>query len=103
MGQDALIVHDEAHLTPAFSRLLRDIAEEQRKSKEPRPVHVLELSATVSSISNGPILGLEPEDEDDAVVEGFNAHKSLLFSETADLAEHIVELAWTTTTVHTRC
>src|SRR5262249_3540641 len=95
LGQDALIVHDEAHLTPAFSRLLRDIAEEQRKSKEPRPMHVLELSATVSSTSNGPILGLEPEDEDDVVVcNRLNAQKSLLFYETNDLAEHIAELAW---------
>ena len=67
LGRDSLIVHDEAHLTPAFSRLLRDIAEEQRKSNEPRPVHVLELSATASNTSNGPVLGLEPEDEDDAV------------------------------------
>lgn len=46
LGQDALIVHDEAHLEPAFQSLLTAIAEEQRRCKEPRPVKVLALSAT---------------------------------------------------------
>jgi CRISPR-associated endonuclease/helicase Cas3 len=46
IGQDALIVHDEAHLSPAFSRLLWKIEREQREANEPRPLRVLELSAT---------------------------------------------------------
>jgi CRISPR-associated endonuclease/helicase Cas3 len=46
LGQDALLVHDEAHLEPAFQSLLTAIAEEQRRSKEPRPLAVLALSAT---------------------------------------------------------
>ncbi|MGA2403189.1 MAG: type I-U CRISPR-associated helicase/endonuclease Cas3, partial [Syntrophobacteraceae bacterium] len=41
IGKDALIVHDEAHLTLAFSKLLGSIAEAQ--TCESRPVRVLEL------------------------------------------------------------
>lgn len=46
LGQDALLVHDEAHLEPAFQSLLTAIAAEQRRSDEPRPLKVLALSAT---------------------------------------------------------
>lgn len=46
LGQDALLVHDEAHLEPAFQSLLTAIADEQRRSHEPRPLKVLALSAT---------------------------------------------------------
>lgn len=46
LGQDALIVHDEAHLTLAFGKLIKDIAQIQRAAGEPRPIRVMELSAT---------------------------------------------------------
>lgn len=46
LGQDALLVHDEAHLEPAFQSLLTAIAEEQLRNQEPRPLRVLALSAT---------------------------------------------------------
>lgn len=46
LGQDALVVHDEAHLEPAFQSLLTSIADEQRRCNEPRPLKVLALSAT---------------------------------------------------------
>ena len=46
LGQDTLLVHDEAHLEPAFQSLLTSIAAEQRRSDEPRPLKVLALSAT---------------------------------------------------------
>lgn len=46
LGQDALLVHDEAHLEPAFQSLLTAIADEQHRSNEPRPLKVLALSAT---------------------------------------------------------
>jgi CRISPR-associated endonuclease/helicase Cas3 len=44
LGQDALYIHDEAHLTPAFGALLADVAARQRDSL--RPIRVLELTAT---------------------------------------------------------
>lgn len=46
LGHDALLVHDEAHLEPAFQSLLTVIADEQRRRNEPRPLIVLALSAT---------------------------------------------------------
>jgi CRISPR-associated endonuclease/helicase Cas3 len=46
LGQDSLLVHDEAHLTPAFGKLVRRVAEWQRDRHEPRPLQVIELSAT---------------------------------------------------------
>lgn len=46
LGQDALLVHDEAHLEPAFQSLLTAIVDEQRRSNEPRPLKVLALTAT---------------------------------------------------------
>lgn len=46
LGQDALLVHDEAHLEPAFQSLLTSIADEQHRCSEPRPLKVLALSAT---------------------------------------------------------
>ena len=46
LGQDALLVHDEAHLEPAFQSLLTAIADEQHRSHELRPLKVLALSAT---------------------------------------------------------
>jgi len=46
LGHDALIVHDEAHLTPAFGALLRQISDLQQRRDEPRPLRVLEMTAT---------------------------------------------------------
>lgn len=52
LGQDALLVHDEAHLEPAFQRLVADIENEQKRERKraivpPWPqLHVMELSAT---------------------------------------------------------
>ena len=66
IGQDTLIVHDEAHLTPVFSDLLRAVAEVQRRF-DPRPIRIIELSAT-SRATESVSLGLEPEDEKDKVV-----------------------------------
>jgi CRISPR-associated endonuclease/helicase Cas3 len=46
LGQDALLVHDEAQLEPAFQNLLVAIKEEQDRCKEFRRFRVMELSAT---------------------------------------------------------
>ena len=46
LGQDVLLVHDEAHLEPAFQSLLCAIESEQHRTGEPRPLRVLALSAT---------------------------------------------------------
>ena len=46
LGQDVLVIHDEAHLEPAFQELLIAIQKEQERCGEFRPFHVMELSAT---------------------------------------------------------
>jgi CRISPR-associated endonuclease/helicase Cas3 len=46
LGQDVLLVHDEAHLEPAFQDLLVAIQEEQKRCKDFRPLRVMELTAT---------------------------------------------------------
>jgi CRISPR-associated endonuclease/helicase Cas3 len=46
LAQDVLLVHDEAHLEPAFQKLLIAIQREQERCKEFGRFHVMELSAT---------------------------------------------------------
>jgi len=85
IGQDALIVHDEAHLSPAFSKLLRAVEQEQdgefkrngRLTNVTRPIRVMELSATTRSddavgkreAASAEAFGIDEEDERDSVVQ----------------------------------
>ncbi len=46
LGQDALLVHDEAHLEPAFQKLIETVRDEQDRCKDFRPLRVMELTAT---------------------------------------------------------
>ena len=46
LGQDALLIHDEAHLEPAFQTLLDYIVAEQKHCGDNRPLRILQLSAT---------------------------------------------------------
>ena len=46
LGQDTLLVHDEAHLSEPFGKLIHSIAEVQQAQKAPRPLRLMELSAT---------------------------------------------------------
>ena len=46
LGQDTLIVHDEAHLEPAFQKLLTTIEDQQHRCGDPWPIRVMELTAT---------------------------------------------------------
>ncbi len=49
LGQDALLVHDEAHLEPAFQILLETVTDEQNKSNDQRKLRIMQLSATTRS------------------------------------------------------
>ncbi len=77
IGQDSLIVHDEAHLTPAFSELLRNVSAIQAQESNLRPVRVMELSATRrDGDTGGDVLRLEAADERNSIVaERFGARK----------------------------
>jgi CRISPR-associated endonuclease/helicase Cas3 len=46
LAQDALLVHDEAHLEPCFQSLLETIVATQKASSELRKLHVIALTAT---------------------------------------------------------
>jgi CRISPR-associated endonuclease/helicase Cas3 len=66
LGQDALLVHDEAHLEPAFQTLLESIVASQNAGKDPRPLRIIALTATNRSASDANPFGLDenPDDKD---------------------------------------
>ena len=91
LGQDALLVHDEAHLEPAFQELLVAIRREQLASQEPRPLHVLAMSATGRV---APDFALTTDDERHAVVRArLHAKKGLLLHDVDDKKELPVRVA----------
>ena len=63
LGQNALIVHDEAHLEPAFQKLLEDIVEEQTRCKDFDPLRVMELTATSRSPNGASSFELTAEEK----------------------------------------
>ncbi len=95
LGQDALLVHDEAHLEPAFQDLLLAIEKEQTRCKDFCPLKVMELTAT--SRAGGDAFALTPEDyTNDTVQKRIGATKRIQLHENKDknkLAEEIGDLA----------
>lgn len=96
LGQDSLIVHDEAHLTPAFGRLLRDLVTAQQRGKDVRPIRVMELTATSRSGKQSSF-ALAPEDDIDQLVRRrLDARKKLVLhrieSEKSALVAKVTEL-----------
>ncbi len=78
LGHDALIVHDEAHLSSAMQTLLERIAEMQTEAKSARPVRVMALSATGRDAGDRPPLTLDDMDHHEpAVQQRLDAHKRL--------------------------
>lgn len=53
LGQDTLLVIDEAHLSPTFVATMGDIENQIRRFDAIRPFHVMSLSATLPSLSLG--------------------------------------------------
>jgi CRISPR-associated endonuclease/helicase Cas3 len=95
LGQDVLLVHDEAHLEPAFQDLVTAIQREQKRCKEFGKFHVLELSATSrgkDAFSLSAADRAEPE-----VQKRINAAKAIALhpidDEKKQLADKLVELA----------
>jgi CRISPR-associated endonuclease/helicase Cas3 len=95
LGQDVLLVHDEAHLEPAFQELLTAIQREQARCCEFRRFHVVELSAT--SRAGGESFRLSPADhENETVQKRIRAEKKMTLHPIGDpkiLAERIAQLA----------
>ncbi len=110
LGQDALLVHDEAHLEPAFQTLITSIECEQRggqlndmgvcvidpkRTPDFRTFRVMELTAT--SRGGGEAFGLSDDDKANVTVQQrVNAKKAIQLHELRDknkLAEQVTELA----------
>ncbi|MBK7400901.1 MAG: type I-U CRISPR-associated helicase/endonuclease Cas3 [Myxococcales bacterium] len=98
LGQDALLVHDEAHLEPAFQQLVEAIEREQRsttrKAPDLAPLRVMALTAT--SRAGTPDFSLGEADRVHAVVrQRLAAHKALTLHhcEKKALADRIAEIA----------
>lgn len=78
LAQDALLVHDEAHLEPAFQKLLDSIVAEQSRCQEIRPLRVLELTATIRSHAASELFKMTKEDTENTFVnKRLNAVKQL--------------------------
>jgi CRISPR-associated endonuclease/helicase Cas3 len=95
LGQDTLLVHDEAHLEPAFQELITAIESEQQRCGEFRRFRVMALSAT--SRGDGGEFGLTDADmEDDEVRRRIKAKKGISFHPVDDekgTADKVAELA----------
>lgn len=95
IGQDSLLVHDEAHLTPAFSKMLYSVQSAQNSVVGTRPMRVMELSATARAV-RGEALALTTDDEaDEVVVDRLDASKRLVLHrvDKGKLVQRLVELA----------
>ena len=89
LGVDSLIVHDEAHLSPSFGRLLEEIAPLTRASAlavgRP-PLQVTDMTATSDQVDafNGMPDAAAPEDAD--LLRRLHAPKTLVIEMSPDLA-----------------
>ncbi len=97
LGQDCLLIHDEAHLDPAFATLLEGITRLQQAypSGLSRPLQVMYLTATPRD-TTGPTLTLSQEDRVHPVVKTrVEAEKLLSLYRTAakDLPQTMAGLA----------
>lgn len=95
LGQDVLLVHDEAHLEPAFQELLTSIEAEQKKCREFRIFRVMELTAT--SRENGKPFTLGADDlTNETVKKRIMAKKTIHLHEVdneKNIADRIADLA----------
>ncbi len=95
LSQDTLLVHDEAHLEPAFQELIAAIESEQQRRKEFRRFRVMALTATSRGDSGQ--FGLADADrKHDVVRKRINAKKGVSLhriDNEKDTADQVVKLA----------
>lgn len=90
LGQDALIVNDEAHLTPAFASLLSKIEDKQHLSL--KPFRTIRLSATQGSSNCWPD-SLEDDQKDEHFRKIYEAKKNLHIRDAGRQQSTLFELA----------
>lgn len=105
LGVDTLLVHDEAHLTPAFGKLIRHVCALQQKTSSDEALadipdmQVMELSATLRNgdDSTDDCFSLEPKDEQNKTVrDRFDASKTMhlhCVDKPGDVKTRVIELA----------
>lgn len=102
LGQDTLVVHDEAHLEPAFQSLLESILKEQRHGRFPdcreleRQFRVMALTATSRGSDAGRLELSEADRKNPVASKRLEAQKSIRLHAIADdkqIAERVAELA----------
>lgn len=80
LGQDSILVHDEAHLEPAFQELLTTIESEQRRSRDFGRFRVMALTATSrSGESDEPSVFTDKDRAHQEVRKRFEASKGIAF------------------------
>lgn len=97
LAQDVLLVHDEAHLEPAFQILIEAIFQEQNKSNDQRNLRVMALSATTRSEGAVSDFKLTEEDQkNEYIQQRLHAVKKLKFVELQEKEkeqDRIIQLA----------
>lgn len=80
LGQDTLLVHDEAHLEPAFQELIVAIESEQQRCHDLRRLRVMALTATsrLNESSDKPLF-TNDDRQDTEVKKRINAKKGIVF------------------------
>lgn len=93
LGQDVLLVHDEAHLSPAFAKLLQHIERMQRQWSALKPFRCVELTATPSAADGEALRLPEADRANPAVAKRLFAEKILSLQKLADDATPSVKRA----------
>ncbi|MGD0075753.1 MAG: type I-U CRISPR-associated helicase/endonuclease Cas3 [Candidatus Binataceae bacterium] len=97
LGQDSMLVHDEAHLEPAFQELLTTIECEQKRCGDFLPLRLMALTATPRTGRNCESSVLTDEDRKHPIVsKRLTARKGITFFRVQDdeaIADEIVRRA----------
>jgi CRISPR-associated endonuclease/helicase Cas3 len=104
LGQDALLIHDEAHLEPPFQKLIARIAHEQADGERTSDLHwpkmqVMQLTATMrkENEGNGAAFTLTQADREHSIVrQRLEAHKGLVLTPSKDdgkVSDQLAEIA----------
>jgi CRISPR-associated endonuclease/helicase Cas3 len=94
IGNDTIIILDEAHLVPPFKALVRRVAQFERPAPVPR-LHLLALSATGTPEERESVFQLQPdESEDPPVARRLRAPKRLALRDTDNLAQSLADRAF---------
>ena len=86
LGQDVLLIHDEAHLSPAFGKLIKQIHAIQQRQPALKPFRCVELTATPSSKDSDALQLSDVDRSNPAVVKRLCADKILTLHRLGDEA-----------------